>query len=36
MLFPKTGGAPGEAAYVVPISVNWDQKLPEPISWPGR
>ncbi len=36
MLFPKTGGTPGEAAYVVPISVNWDQKLPEPISWPGR
>jgi len=36
MLFPKVGGEGGEPVYVVPISIGWDQRLPEPLTWPGR
>ena len=43
MLFPRTGGeAAGQGAgenaayYVVPVTISWDQTVPENIPWPSR
>ena len=45
MLFPKTGSDPAGALqegavaspyYVVPVTISWDQALPDSLRWPGR